>query len=145
MARRCGRATSRFTGDIRIYPTKLATVSVSLCFCLIFPSVAEAGLFSASDQVILLTPENVESVLINSTAAIVAEFYASWCGHCVAFSPVYKTLARDIKGRNGPNHLAAGVCNEKCYSLIIHSLLFSFSTLFNSTCICRIVALKLPR
>lgn len=86
MARRCGRATSRFTGDIRIYPTKLATVSLLLCcLCLFFPSAAEAGLFSASDQVILLTPENVESVLINSTAAIVAEFYASWCGHCVAF------------------------------------------------------------
>ncbi|XP_044055233.1 sulfhydryl oxidase 1 [Siniperca chuatsi] len=97
MARRCGRATSRFTGEIQIYPRKIPTSAVWLCFCLLFPSAAEAGLYSASDQIILLTPENAESVLINSTAAMVVEFYASWCGHCIAFSPVYKSLARDIK------------------------------------------------
>lgn len=102
MARRCGRATSWLTGQIKIHPGKIATSAVWLCFCLLFPPAAEAGLYSSSDQVILLTPDNVQSVLINSTAAIVAEFYASWCGHCVAFSPLYKSLARDIKGEWGP-------------------------------------------
>lgn len=100
MARRCGRATSRFTGEILIYPTHIP--AVWLCFCLLFPppaAVVEAGgLYSASDQVIVLSPDNAEAVLVNSSAAILAEFYASWCGHCIAFSPVYKSLARDIKG-----------------------------------------------
>uniref|UniRef100_H3C198 Sulfhydryl oxidase n=1 Tax=Tetraodon nigroviridis TaxID=99883 RepID=H3C198_TETNG len=63
-----------------------------------------------SDQIILLNAKSVESVLVNSTAAIVAEFYASWCGHCVAFSPVYKTLARDIKEWKPAVDLAAVDC-----------------------------------
>lgn len=120
-----GRATSRCTGQI--YRIKTATSAVWLCLCLLFPSAAEAGLYSSSDQVILLTPENVESVLVNSTAAIVAEFYASWCGHCVAFSPVYKSLARDIKGwyRPAASHVAATATMEikfESYSrMITHS------------------------
>lgn len=109
MARRLGRATSRFTEEIQTYHKRIPTFAVWLCFCLLFPPAAEAGLYSPSDQIILLNPENVESVLANSTAAIVAEFYASWCGHCVAFSPVYKSLARDIKGWYEPveSHVAA--------------------------------------
>lgn len=97
MALRRGRATSRRTGEM--YHGKTATSTVWLCLSLLFPSSAEAGLYSPSDQIILLSPENINSVLINSTAAIVAEFYASWCGHCVAFSPIYKSLARDVKGK----------------------------------------------
>lgn len=109
MARRLGRATSRFTEEIQTSHKRIPAFAVWLCFCLLFPPAAEAGLYSPSDQIILLNPENVESVLANSTAAIVAEFYASWCGHCVAFSPVYKSLARDIKGWYEPveSHVAA--------------------------------------
>lgn len=98
MALHRGRATSRGTGEISIYDRNVSAFAVWLCFCLLCPFKSGAGLYSTSDQVVLLTPENVQSVLTNSTAAIVAEFYASWCGHCVAFSPVYKSLARDIKG-----------------------------------------------
>lgn len=114
MARRGGRgvgATSRFSGEIPTHLRKIATASaVWLCFCLLFPPAAEAGLYTASDQILLLTPENVESVLVNSTAAIVVEFYASWCGHCIAFSPVYKSLARDIKEWKPAVDLAAIDC-----------------------------------
>ncbi|XP_037325039.2 sulfhydryl oxidase 1 [Pungitius pungitius] len=110
MARRCGGATSRFAGEISQSAGKSATSAVWLCFCLLFPSVAEAGLYTASDQVLLLSPDNVEALLINSTAAILAEFYASWCGHCIAFSPVYKSLARDIKEWKPAVDLAAIDC-----------------------------------
>ncbi|XP_027145985.1 sulfhydryl oxidase 1 [Larimichthys crocea] len=110
MARRLGRATSRFTEEIQTYHKRIPAFAVWLCFCLLFPPAAEAGLYSPSDQIILLNPENVESVLANSTAAIVAEFYASWCGHCVAFSPVYKSLARDIKEWKPAVDLAAVDC-----------------------------------
>lgn len=99
MAQRRGRATSRCAGGTQTQRCrKRATSALWLWLCLLLPSAAEAGLYSPSDQIILLNTESVKSVLVNSTTAIVAEFYASWCGHCVAFSPSYKTLARDIKG-----------------------------------------------
>lgn len=116
MAQRRGRATSRFTEEIRTYARTASSPSVWLCLCLVlFPRAAEAGLYTPSDQIVLLTPGNVESFLVNSTAAMVVEFYASWCGHCIAFSPVYKKLARDIKGLYGPaaSHVAAAVCTGK--------------------------------
>ena len=93
---------SRFADHIGL-PQKVASVTrVLVCFLLIFPSITGAGLYTASDQILVLTPQNVNSALINSTAAVVVEFYASWCGHCVHFSPVYKSLARDIKGSYCP-------------------------------------------
>lgn len=105
MARRCSRATSRLIG----LKQRFATFAVWLCFYPLFPGAAEAGLYTASDQITLITPENVDSVLVNSTAAVVAEFYASWCGHCIGFSPVYKSLARDVKGWCG---VAAGAAAD---------------------------------
>lgn len=114
MAQRRGRATSRFAGGTQ---THRATSATWLWICLLLPSAAEAGLYSFSDQIILLNPENVKSVLVNSSAAIVAEFYASWCGHCVHFSPVYKSLARDIKGWFGalPRH------QLQVWELVLHN------------------------
>ncbi|KAM3876102.1 sulfhydryl oxidase 1 [Diretmus argenteus] len=110
MARRCSCATSLLTGNIRIHLKQLLASAVSLCFCLLLPSAAEASLYKASDQILVLNPENVDSVLINSTAAVVVEFYAHWCGHCIAFSPVYKSLARDIKEWRPAVDLAAIDC-----------------------------------
>uniref|UniRef100_A0A8C6T0L9 Sulfhydryl oxidase n=1 Tax=Neogobius melanostomus TaxID=47308 RepID=A0A8C6T0L9_9GOBI len=60
-----------------------------------------------------LTPQTAQSVLVNSTAATVVEFYASWCGHCIAFSPIYKNLARDIKEWKPAVDLAAIDCSEE--------------------------------
>uniref|UniRef100_A0A672HW59 Sulfhydryl oxidase n=1 Tax=Salarias fasciatus TaxID=181472 RepID=A0A672HW59_SALFA len=110
MARRCGRATSRFAEKIQTSPRKTAISAALLCVWVLFPAAAEAGLYTSSDLVVLLTPENVGSVLVNSTAAMVVEFYASWCGHCIAFSPVYTRLARDVKEWKPAVNLAAIDC-----------------------------------
>lgn len=117
MARRSCRATSRCK---EAHPRTMATSAVCLFFCLLFPSAVDTGLYTASDQIVLLTSENVESVLINSTAAMVVEFYASWCGHCIAFSPVYRDLARDIKGvyRPAASHVAATFTSFSHISLL---------------------------
>lgn len=110
MARRCGRATSRFDEPHKISVRMTATAAFFFGLCLAFPSAAEAGLYTASDQIVLLSEENVGSVLVNSSAAMVVEFYASWCGHCVAFSPTYKKLARDIKEWKPAVNMAAIDC-----------------------------------
>uniref|UniRef100_A0A8K9UQS8 Sulfhydryl oxidase n=1 Tax=Oncorhynchus mykiss TaxID=8022 RepID=A0A8K9UQS8_ONCMY len=91
-------------------PSLESLISTILFVCLLFPFTTEAGLYTASDQVVVLTPDNVDSVLVNSTAALVVEFYASWCGHCIAFSPVWKSLASDIKEWKPAVDLAAIDC-----------------------------------
>ncbi|KAM4739450.1 sulfhydryl oxidase 1 [Anableps anableps] len=106
MARRCGRATSRFSEIHKISVRMTATAAFFFCLCL----AAEAGLYTASDQIVLLSEQNVGSVLINSSAAMVVEFYASWCGHCISFSPTYKKLARDIKEWKPAVNMAAIDC-----------------------------------
>lgn len=113
MAQRRGRATSRCAGGAQTRRRQSrAAAALWLLTYLMLPSAAEAGLYSPTDQIISLNAESAEAVLINSTAAIVAEFYASWCGHCVAFSPVYKSLARDIKGWSGAaaRHQRVEIC-----------------------------------
>ncbi|KAJ3600007.1 hypothetical protein NHX12_033959 [Muraenolepis orangiensis] len=92
----------------------ISVTTVLVWFSLICsPSVTEAGLYTASDQIVVLSPLNVNSVLINSTAAVLVEFYASWCGHCIHFSALYKSLARDIKEWKPAVDLAAVDCAVK--------------------------------
>ena len=38
------------------------------------------------------------SNVYGSDTAWVIDFYASWCGHCQHFAPVWKKLAYDVKG-----------------------------------------------
>lgn len=96
MARLGCRATSYYATETRLKPVNSFLCVVS--FLCVFPVNADAGLYSASDQILVLSPDNVDSVLFSSSAALLVEFYATWCGHCVAFSTVWKSLARDIKG-----------------------------------------------
>uniref|UniRef100_A0A3Q2QBF4 Sulfhydryl oxidase n=1 Tax=Fundulus heteroclitus TaxID=8078 RepID=A0A3Q2QBF4_FUNHE len=110
MARRCARATSRFTEAPKLCVGMTAAAALFLCLGLAFPPAAEAGLYTASDQIVLLSEENVGSVLVNNSAAVVAEFYASWCGHCISFSPNYKKLAMDIKEWKPAVNMAAVDC-----------------------------------
>ncbi|CAL8254444.1 unnamed protein product [Merluccius merluccius] len=62
-------------------------------------SIGEAGLYSFPDEIVVLRPGNVEAVLVNSSTAVLAEFYASWCGACIRFGPTYRALAQDVHGR----------------------------------------------
>ncbi|XP_078417684.1 sulfhydryl oxidase 1 [Cetorhinus maximus] len=60
-------------------------------------AVTGAGLYSPNDQVTLLDTDNFDGILYNSSNAWLVEFYASWCGHCINFVPVWRALASDIK------------------------------------------------
>ncbi|XP_026105751.1 sulfhydryl oxidase 1-like [Carassius auratus] len=112
MARRGCCATSCYTTKTKSSPLN-SFLFVFISFISLNPLIAEAGLYTASDQIIILSPKNVDSVLLNSTAAVLVEFYATWCGHCVAFSPTWKNLARDIKEWKPAVDLAAIDCADE--------------------------------
>ncbi|KAG9350846.1 hypothetical protein JZ751_024735 [Albula glossodonta] len=102
---RCSRKISRILNDW--------SLCILMSFFFLNTPSAEAGLYSTTDQIVILSPDTVDSVLFNSSSALVVEFYASWCGHCVAFSPVWKTLAEDVKEWKPAVDLAAIDCAEE--------------------------------
>lgn len=55
-------------------------------------------LYSSSDPLTLLDADTVRPTVLGSSSAWAVEFYASWCGHCIAFAPKWKELANDVKG-----------------------------------------------
>ncbi|XP_036377636.1 sulfhydryl oxidase 1 [Megalops cyprinoides] len=112
MARhRCG-ATSCCTRRKRTV-LNLRSMCIFMSYVYLFGPSAEAGLYTSSDQIVLLNAGNLDSVLFNSTSALVVEFYASWCGHCMAFAPVWKSLARDVREWKPAVDLAAIDCADE--------------------------------
>lgn len=71
---------------------------------LLLPAVPGVGaaprsaLYSPSDPLTLLGADSVRGAVLDSRSAWAVEFFASWCGHCIAFAPTWKALANDIKG-----------------------------------------------
>ncbi|KAE8286768.1 Protein disulfide-isomerase A6 [Larimichthys crocea] len=54
--------------------------------------------YSASDDVIVLTPSNFNKEVIQSDSLWLVEFYAPWCGHCQSLTPDWKKAATALKG-----------------------------------------------
>ncbi|XP_066991442.2 dnaJ homolog subfamily C member 10 [Anabrus simplex] len=46
-----------------------------------------------------LTPETFESKVVGSKDTWLVDFYAPWCGHCVAFAPEFQQVAQKLEGR----------------------------------------------
>lgn len=58
----------------------------------------QGRLYSLHDDIVLLDNSTIDRVVYNSPVAWIVEFYSSWCGHCQAFAPTWKKLAKVAKG-----------------------------------------------
>ncbi|KAJ3169341.1 hypothetical protein HDU87_000661 [Geranomyces variabilis] len=60
------------------------------------PSVS--ALYSSRDPVVQITSKNFKSEVLDTEHAVIAEFFAPWCGHCKNLAPEYKKAAEKLKG-----------------------------------------------
>ncbi|KAM8999874.1 sulfhydryl oxidase 1 [Sarcophilus harrisii] len=77
-----------------------------------------AMLYSAQDPLVLLTDSSLKSTVLGSPSSWVVEFFASWCGHCIAFAPKWKALANEVKDWRPVISVAALDCAEEANSEI---------------------------
>ncbi|XP_074078270.1 sulfhydryl oxidase 1 [Macrotis lagotis] len=88
-----------------------------LAAALLGPGAAAAGLratlYSDQDPLQLLTRDSLRPAVLGSRGAWLVEFFASWCGHCIAFAPKWKALAGEVRDWRPVLNLAALDCAEE--------------------------------
>ncbi|KAF5746122.1 protein disulfide isomerase-like 2-3 [Tripterygium wilfordii] len=70
---------------------------LSLSVLLSISNLSQA-LYSPSSPVVQLTPNNFKSKVLNSNGIVLVEFFAPWCGHCQALTPIWEKAATVLKG-----------------------------------------------
>ncbi|GAB1285565.1 Sulfhydryl oxidase 1 [Apodemus speciosus] len=75
-------------------------------------------LYSSSDPLTLLDADTLRPAVLGSSSAWAVEFFASWCGHCIAFAPTWKELANDVKDWRPALNLAVLDCAEETNSAV---------------------------
>jgi len=65
------------------------------------------------DDVIELTDDNFDKLVLNSDDIWLVEFYAPWCGHCKNLAPQWAQAARELKGKAKLGALDATVHTSK--------------------------------
>jgi protein disulfide-isomerase A6 len=76
----------------------LVGTSVALLLLLLRESQPVEALYGPSSDVLLLTPSTFKSKVLNSDGIVLVEFFAPWCGHCQALTPIWEKTAAILKG-----------------------------------------------
>lgn len=69
----------------------------SILYIFVYSTSVEA-LYGSSSPVLQLTPDNFKSKVLNSNRVVLVEFFAPWCGHCKALTPIWEKAATVLKG-----------------------------------------------
>ncbi|EHA8587577.1 putative protein disulfide isomerase-like 2-2 [Cocos nucifera] len=56
-----------------------------------------AKLVPSPSDMVVLTPENFNQVVLDETKNVLVEFYAPWCTHCKLLAPTYEKVATAYK------------------------------------------------
>nr|QMV80799.1 protein disulfide isomerase 8 [Clitoria ternatea] len=67
----------------------------------------------SSDDVIELTDDNFDKLVLNSDDIWLVEFFAPWCGHCKNLAPEWASAASELKGKVKLGALDATVHTSK--------------------------------
>uniref|UniRef100_A0AAY4EZ02 Sulfhydryl oxidase n=1 Tax=Denticeps clupeoides TaxID=299321 RepID=A0AAY4EZ02_9TELE len=70
---------------------------VSLLAFVLAPPGRAARLYVEDDPVAILGGDTLKQTVRNSSTAWLVQFYSSWCGHCIQYSPTWRALAGDVK------------------------------------------------
>ncbi len=70
------------------------------------------SLYDENDSVIVLNADNFGHYVYDQNALILVNFYVHWCGHCIAFSPVWKQFAHNIRNWKSIVRVAAINCAD---------------------------------
>ncbi|XP_040594150.1 sulfhydryl oxidase 1 isoform X2 [Mesocricetus auratus] len=106
--RRCGRHSGS--------PSQMLLLLLPPLLLLAVPGAGAAQLsvlYSSADPLTLLDANTVRSAVLGSSSAWVVEFFASWCGHCIAFAPMWKELANDVQDWRPAINLAVLDCADE--------------------------------
>lgn len=93
-------ATLCVDGCPSLRKTVFLLFKTSIIFVFLFNPSLTTRLYSEEDPVVILTSATVKQTLVNSSTAWLVQFYSSWCGHCIQYSPTWKALAGDVKGES---------------------------------------------
>lgn len=52
-----------------------------------------------ADHTFVVTDDNFQEKVVNSNVPVLVDFWAPWCGPCVALGPVLDQLAKDNNGK----------------------------------------------
>lgn len=50
-------------------------------------------------SVVVVTKENFEEEVLKSQVPVVIDFWATWCGPCMAQAPIMEEVAEELEGR----------------------------------------------
>lgn len=54
-------------------------------------------LATVPSNVVVLTSESFDEIVLDETKDVLVEFYAPWCGHCKSLAPIYEKVATAYK------------------------------------------------